>query len=85
MTPGEAAAWMSVEYVKLNRVLYQQHAAGWLAEFESGQTYSDTRGYLCVSEEALKVFYGLTANIVYDRGEKFWRERLPSDKSGRQQ
>ena len=85
MTPGEAAAWMIAEYVRLNQVLYQHHASGWLSDFGSGQTYVDKSGYLRISKETLKIFDGLTPDIVYDFGEKFWRKRLPHDKPSRRQ
>ena len=85
MSYGEAAAWMAAEYVKLNNVLYQEHAAAWLTVFESGQTHSGKKQNLLISPKTLDFFKGITPNIVWDFNERCWRERFTNDKPGREQ
>ncbi|WP_404979008.1 hypothetical protein [Bosea sp. BE125] len=40
---------------------------------------------MCVGKKVLAAFNKLTPDSVYERGEKLWRDRLPTDQPGRQQ
>jgi hypothetical protein len=85
MTPGEAAEWM-LEQFEAKRFLYQQEAATHLLHLHDPElAYYDANGNVCVGKAVLKHFNALTPDAVYERAEKFWRDRLPSDQPGRQQ
>lgn len=85
MTPQEAAEWMLQQY-EAKRFLYQEEAATHLLHLHDEQlAYYDKSGNVCVGKEVLICFNRLTPGCVYERGEKYWRERLPSDQGGRQQ
>ncbi|WP_390473845.1 DUF6953 family protein [Altererythrobacter sp. MTPC7] len=85
MTSDQAAQWMEEQYLLFNHVLYQDYVASCLLHAESGQTYFDKSANLCVAKDALKQFRKRLPDIVYDRREKCWRDRLESDQPGRQQ
>jgi hypothetical protein len=85
MTPQQAAEWM-LEQFEAKRFLYQQEAATHLLHLhDEALAYYDQGGNVCVGKEVLKIFNKLTPDAVYERAEKFWRDRLPSDQPGRQQ
>ncbi|WP_338466733.1 hypothetical protein RXV95_14460 [Novosphingobium sp. ZN18A2] len=85
MTPDEAAEWMLAEF-EAKRFLYQEEAATHLLHLHDEQlAYYDGNGNVCVGRKVLTAFNKLTPDAVYERTEKFWRDRLPSDQSGRQQ
>lgn len=85
MTPREAADWM-LEQFEAKRFLYQEEAATHLLHLHDEQlAYHDARGNACIGKRVLFEFNKLTPDVVYERAAKFWRDRLPSDQSGRQQ
>ena len=85
MTADQAAQWMEEQYLLFNRVLYQDYVASCLHHAEGGQTYFDKSANLCIAKPVLDRFRHLMPDIVYDRREKCWRDRLESDQPGRQQ
>jgi hypothetical protein len=86
MNPAEAAAWMLERYEATNRVLYQELAASHLLHLHNEEVaYYDASGNVCIGKKVLAAFTKLTPDLVYERGDKFWRDRLPSDQPGRQQ
>ena len=85
MTPGAAAEWMLKEFETV-RFLYQEHAASFLLHLQDNKlAYFDANGNVCVGKAVLAAFNKLTPTVVYERADKFWRDRLPSDQPGRQQ
>lgn len=85
MTPQQAAEWMLREFQK-KRFLYQEEAATHLLHLHDEQlAYYDHSGNVCVGKKVLTAFNKLTSDAVYERTDKFWRDRLPSDQPGRQQ
>lgn len=85
MTPHEAAEWLLKQF-DAKGFLYQEEAASHLYHLHDEElTYFDGNGNLCIGKSVLAIFNRLTPNAVYERADKFWRERLPSDLPGRQQ
>jgi hypothetical protein len=85
MTPEQAAEWM-LEQFEAKGFLYQEEAATHLLHLHYKQlAYFDGSGNVCVGKKVLALFNKLTPDAVYERAEKFWRDRLPSDQPGRQQ
>lgn len=85
MTPHEAAEWMLRQF-RANRFLYQEEAATHLLHLHDEQlAYYDGNGNVCVGKKVLVIFNELTPEAVYERADKFWRDRLPTDQPGRQQ
>lgn len=85
MTPEQAAYWMLAQF-KLKRFIYQEEAATHLLHLHDEQlAYYDGNGNVCVGKKVLAEFNKLTPDLIYERGDKFWRDRLPSDQPGRQQ
>ena len=85
MTPKLAAEWM-LERFKEKRFLYQEEAATHLLHLHDEQlAYYDGNGNVCVGKKVLAEFNKLTPDVVYERTDKFWRDRLLSDQPGRQQ
>lgn len=81
-----AAARLMLQMLVEDGFLYQESAAMKLAEFDDeGLAYYDASGNLCVGKKVLAEFNKLTPDIVYERSGKFWRHRLDTDQSGRQQ
>jgi hypothetical protein len=86
MTPHEAAEWMLVRFNTNNRVLYQEDAASHLLHLhDDALSYFDGSGNVCIGKIVLTAFNKLTPELVYERSDKFWRDRLESDQPGRQQ
>ncbi|TPG12047.1 DUF6953 family protein [Sphingomonas oligophenolica] len=85
MTLDQAAKWMLAEF-EAKRFLYQEEAASHLLHLhDTALAYYDANGNVCVGKAVLASFNKLTPNAVYERAQKFWRDRLPSDQPGRQQ
>ncbi|WP_422383433.1 DUF6953 family protein [Roseibium album] len=85
MTPKLAAEWMLAEF-EAKQFLYQEEAATHLLHLHDEElAYYDGNGNVCVGRKVLAEFNKLAPDIVYERADKFWRERLPSDQPGRQQ
>jgi hypothetical protein len=85
MIPTEAAEWMLQQF-EAKRFLYQEEAATHLLHLHDEQlAYFDAAGNACVGKKVLAAFNKLTPDVVYERTDKFWRDRLPSDQPGRQQ
>lgn len=85
MTPDQAAEWM-LEQFEAKRFLYQEEAGTHLLHFHDEElAYYDGNGNVCVGKKVLATFNKLTPDVVYERADKFWRDRMPSDQPGRQQ
>jgi hypothetical protein len=85
MTPAEAVGWM-LEQFEAKHFLYQEEAATYLLHLHDDTlAYYDASGNVCVGNTVLKLFNALTPHAVYERGDKYWRDRLASDQAGRQQ
>ena len=85
MTAVEAAEWMLKRYRSFG-FLYQEDAATHLLHLhDKALAYYDAQGNVCVGKEVLKEFNRRTPDAIYERADKFWRARLPSDQPGRQQ
>ena len=85
MNPVEAAGWMLREF-NAKRFLYQEEAASHLLHLHNENlAYYDRSGNVCIGKKVLVAFNKLTPDAVYERGAKFWRDRLSSDQPGRQQ
>jgi hypothetical protein len=85
MTPDLAAVWMFNQF-RAKRFLYQEEAASHLLNLhDEALAFFDGNGNLCVGKKVLAAFNKLTPDLVYDRTDKFWRDRLSSDQPGRQQ
>jgi len=85
MTTDDAAKWMLRQF-EAKRFLYQEEAATHLLHLNDGDlAYYDANGNVCVGKKVLSAFNKLTPDAVYERTDKFWRDRLPSDQPGRQQ
>jgi len=85
MSPEQAAEWMLEQY-EAKRFLYQEEAATHLVHLHDEMlAYYDGNGNVCVGKKVLAAFNKLTPAAVYERPEKVWRDRLPSDRPGRQQ
>jgi hypothetical protein len=68
------------------RFLYQEEAASHLLHLhDEDLAYYDANGNVCVGKKVLAAFNRLTPDTVYERTAKFWRDRLSTDQSGRQQ
>lgn len=86
MTPGEAANWMVEQFEASNHVLYQEAAASHLLHLHNeALAYFDGSGNVCIGKAVLALFNKLTPDLVYERGDKFWRDRYLSDRTSRQQ
>ena len=86
MTPNDAAEWMLDRFAANNRVLYQEDAASHLLHLHDETLASfDASGNVCIGKAVLAAFTKLTPDLVYERADKFWRDRLSSDQPGRQQ
>lgn len=85
MTTDEAVQWMLERFAR-NRCLYQDEAASnFLHLKDSTLAYYDANGNVCIAKDILKKFNDATPDAVYERADKFWRPRLPTDQPGRQQ
>jgi hypothetical protein len=85
MNADQAARWMLGQFLG-KRFLYQEEASTHLLHLhDANLAYYDRNGNVCVGKKVLAAFNKLTPAVVYERADKFWRDRLPSDQSGRQQ
>jgi len=84
-TDADVAAWM-VEELQRKSHLYQEEVA-WDIQRKFGKpfVYDNENGNPAISPGVLKEFKKLTPDVVWSRGERFWRARIASDKPGRQQ
>ncbi len=74
------------QLANFNGVLYQEYVATHLLHYgDRSLAYYDEDSNVCISKPILAAFLKLTPNLVYERTDKFWRYRLPTDRPGRQQ
>lgn len=86
MTVDDAADWMVRQFAAMNGVLYQEYVATHLLHLhDPNLAYYDDNGNVCIGKSVLQAFNRLTPDLVYERADKFWRNRRASDQSGRQQ
>jgi hypothetical protein len=85
-TAQEVAQWM-VEKIHKDGVLYQDEAATAIADkFGEKFTYINDNGNVAISRAVLKEFRKLTEKyVVWERGERMWRERGIFDEKGKRQ
>lgn len=85
-TEFDVAAWM-VEELQRRKHLYQEEAVWEIKKkFDNSFVYDNENGNPAISKSVLKEFKKLTADdVVWERGERCWRMRMATDKSGRQQ
>jgi hypothetical protein len=73
--------------VAIKKYLYQEQVA-WDIQRLFGRpfVYANANGNPAISKTVLRVFNKLTKeDVVWCRGDRFWRARASSDKPGRQQ
>lgn len=85
-SPSDVAAWMLGE-VQRDDVLYQDDAAYRIqATFGDNHVYVNDNGNLAIGKPVLKKFKILSGEtVVWERGDRLWRNRTAHDASGRQQ
>ena len=85
-TAADVAAWMVAE-LERQGVLHQDDAVGRIADtFGQGFTYDNEAGNPAISHAILAVFNKLTRkNVVWSRGERYWRPREAGDDPSRMQ
>lgn len=82
----DVAQWMLGELTAVG-YLYQEKAV-WDIQQNFGDThiYENQNGNMAISREVLAAFRKLTeGNVVWSRGERYWRFRGDSDSDKRQQ
>jgi len=85
-TDADIALWM-VEELKRRKFLYQEQTAWDIKRlFGKSFVYDNANGNPAISKSVLKEFTKLTKeDVVWSRGERYWRARIATDKPGRQQ
>ena len=85
-SPEEVAAWMANE-VRTKGELYQEDAVDAIERrFGKEHLYDNANGNLSISKAVLTAFRNLTeADVIWIRGERYWRRRERADEQGRQQ
>lgn len=85
MTPEDAAAWMIQELAK-RKYLDQDIVAYGLVKLDKSLIYHNEAGNLAVDKKVLAAFKrAMPDNVVWSRGERHWRYRMPRDRPGRMQ
>ena len=85
-TPESVARWM-LEQIEEHSELDQASAVADISGlFGDTFTTENDSGNLAISKDVLASFRKLTAeSVVWDRNQRLWRKRGPSDEPGRQQ
>lgn len=85
-TAQDVAQWM-MNQVATGRSLYQEQAAWDIKKlFGKKFVYDNANGNPAIDQSVLTTFREVSGeDIVWSRGERCWRKRLPSDVAGRQQ
>jgi hypothetical protein len=66
--------------------LYQEAAAEKLLGYGDDEiAYYDDNGYARIGKKVLAAFNKISSDVVYSRGEKYWRPREDDDEPGRRQ
>ncbi|WP_238246381.1 DUF6953 family protein [Methylobacterium iners] len=78
-------AEMMIDMLNKSGYLYQDEVVSKIAsKFGEPYFYYNQSGNLAISKTVLKEFKTLTGDaVVWERGERCWRKRLPSDELGR--
>jgi hypothetical protein len=86
-TPGDVAQWMRDLLLKQGGELYQSDALiGIRQTFGEAFVYLSRYGYHSINRKVLRAFRKLTHGaVVWERSEKLWRRRQPTDAKGRMQ
>jgi len=81
---SDVAEWM-LEQLRRSDTLYQEEAVFQIQElFGEGFCYENENGNLAIARSVLKEFRRLTVDsVVWERGERAWRWREPTDSPGR--
>jgi len=84
--PTDVAKWM-VEELRRSNYLYQETAVMEIAtKFGDDFVYFNENGNLAISKAVLTQFRKLTGeSVVWERGERMWRQREIHDEPGRLQ
>ncbi|APE26719.1 hypothetical protein vnz_37005 (plasmid) [Streptomyces venezuelae] len=88
MDAQAAARWMLVQVTNTSgRGLYQVDAAEHIKKhFGSGLTYTNDNGNPAIDKKVLSAFRAISKDtVVWERGEKCWRQRTDSDPEGARQ
>ena len=83
---NEIAEWMAAEVRRVGE-LYQEDAVDQIErKFGSDYVYDNENGNPAISKSVLAEFRNLTAeDIIWVRGDRYWRRREEGDEPGRQQ
>ena len=86
MTSAADVAVHMLSELKRVRYLYQETIV-WEIETKFGKEFTrmNSEGNTVIGKDVLKAFNSLAPDIVWDRGERMWREREAYDKPGRMQ
>jgi hypothetical protein len=86
ITPNEVAQWMAAQ-IRANGELHQNEVVYEIEEkFGSAFVYENENGNQAISRDVLDAFKDLTTHdVVWCRGDRYWRMREPGDEPGRQQ
>lgn len=85
-TAKDVAKWMADEIARTGE-LYQLDAAEQIkSKFGKGFVYWNDNGGLAIDRQVLLEFRKFTAaNVIWIRGERYWRRREPGDEKARRQ
>jgi hypothetical protein len=84
-TANDVAAFM-LEELKRVRFLYQEHIVHDVrTKFGDEFVYLNENGNYAIDKKVLAAFRKIAPDIVWERGERMWRERASYDASTRQQ
>lgn len=85
-TANDVAQWM-MDLIAAKGSLYQEQAAWDIRKSFGPQfVYDNSNGNPAIEKSVLEAFKKVSGDdIVWSRGERCWRKRVPSDVKGRQQ
>ena len=85
-TPTQIAEWM-IEQLNRKQYLYQEEAVYEIEKlFGKEFTYPNGNGNLAISNAVLVAFRKISEKtVVWERGERMWRQRGRGDEPGRRQ
>lgn len=85
-TDADVAKWMK-QAVDSNGMLFQEIAVHQIQQqFGAAFVYINDAGNMAISKTVLREFKKISADtVVWERGERMWRQRQPYDLVGRRQ
>ncbi|MEY9884968.1 hypothetical protein [Bradyrhizobium sp. USDA 329] len=84
-TPSEVAQFMLDELKRVSFLYQEQVVHDIQQKFGDDFVYLNENGNYAISKKVLTVFRQLAPDVVWERGERMWRERTAYDTDGRQQ